>query len=185
MRQHASYSRQLINLSRFVLCTVEKCIPFHLRVDIYCYTCTPFPPASGHILLHMYTIPTCKWTYTPIAIYSPSLSTYEWIYFATHITIPSKMHKNVKSIVACKKCPIKLSCRQPLEAPTLISRSNSPILEDVVVVEKLVLANMAVGIDVVSDNEAVAWVAPLTTAGGVKRRTASTSSICCHCIVTM
>ena len=30
----------------------------HVRVDIYCYkgTCIPFPPASGHLLLHTYII---------------------------------------------------------------------------------------------------------------------------------
>ena len=62
----------------------------HMRVDIYYNTDTPFPPASGHTLvlqllhihrhyplasghtllhIYIYTIPTCEWTYTPIAIH--------------------------------------------------------------------------------------------------------------------
>ena len=85
----------------------------HIRVDIYYNTDTPFPPASGHTLvlqllyihrhyplasghtlLHIYTIPTCEWTYTPIFTVVIHLRV-----DPGYITIPSKTHIYIYIII--------------------------------------------------------------------------------------
>ena len=71
----------------------------HLRVDKYCYTCTPFPLASGQILLqmHMYTIPTCEWTYIVTRVHHFHLRVDIYCYIGTH-------HSHLRVDKYCCKC---------------------------------------------------------------------------------